>query len=106
MSFEFKGATITARELTIAEDDQINRLFAVVAKIEPGATASGAQAFCEFQIAAEIEGDFFIPRVTHQDEQETIAEAWRAWRKAPRRLLTLWERELLLADNPNPNPST
>lgn len=98
--FEYQGATISARELSIEEDDQIVRL---TSKLPDGAIVNSGTPFMEFMVGAVIEkGNSPVPIISADSTPEEVAEAYAAWRKLPRRFLKLWKQEVANADSPDP----
>lgn len=103
MTFEWKGATITAREFTIADDDAMLRF---AGKLPEGAIVNSATPFVEFQLGAVIEGgDSPVPRITLDSTLTEITAAYNAWQALPRRFLALWRQEVQNADAPDPKAS-
>jgi hypothetical protein len=102
MSFEWKGATISCREFTIADDDQIARL---QTKIPEGAIVNSGTPFMEFVVGAEVVGDRFISVVTPNSTPAEIATAYAEWQALPRRFLKLWKQEVENADALDPKAS-
>lgn len=100
--FEYNGCKITARELTIADDDAIVVFYDPVAATHPQASVLSVNRFGEFMLAAVIDGEPPIPMVTPQSAPQDIGAAFEAWQKLPRRFAQQWRIELGSADNPAP----
>lgn len=99
MSFEYGGAVITARELSIEDDDNIARL---INKLPDGAIVNSGTPFMEFMVGAEIKGDSPVSRIDADSTPEEVAAAYAAWRKLPRSFLKRWKQEVANADTLNP----
>lgn len=102
MSFTFQGATISARELTIGDDDDIQRL---ISQLPPGAIINSGTPFLEFMVGAVIEGDSPLPMVTPTSKASEIADAYEAWKRLPRSFMRLWRQEVENVDTPAPKAS-
>lgn len=101
MPFEHGGATIRARELTIADDDRIGDLMARLDE------HSGSQVtryrFAEFMLAADIDGEPPLPLVDEHSTDAAIAGSFTAWGKLPRKFGQRWQQELNTEDaDPKP----
>lgn len=94
MPFKFKGATITARALSISDDDAATEIGMMARPTPDSPLQVRHMTFSEFQVAAEITGDWPIPRVSAQDSAETVQAAYAAWRALPRTFPQQWVREL------------
>lgn len=100
MSFEWNGATIRAREFSIADDDAVQRFSG---KLPDGAIVNSGTPFIEFMVGGVVEGgDSPVPRVSPSSTPAEIAAAYDAWKALPRRFLKLWRQEAEDADNPLP----
>lgn len=102
MSFEWENATISARVMSIGDDDEVARF---TSKLPPRAIVNSGTPFMEFMVSAEIEGESPIPMVTSDSKPDAIAAAYEAWKALPRSFLTLWRQEVMNADNPAPKES-
>lgn len=100
--FEYNGAKITARELTIADDDALVGFYEPVAVNHPQASVLSVNRFAEFMQAAQIEGEPPIPMVTARSEAEVIGAAYEAWLKLPRWFAVSWRGELNDAESAAP----
>lgn len=100
MSFEFKGATISARELTIEDEDRITALMLMLPSDESSATVR--YRFAEFMVGAQIEGAFDLPIITIATPKPDILAAFQQWRKLPRRIVREWQAEVVAAETPGP----
>lgn len=96
MSFTYNTSTITARELTINEDDAVLRLRGMP---PTDAIVSSWNSFCEFQVAAEVVGDWPAAHVTYISTPEQIAASYQVWIKLPLRFKKTWDREYGAANN-------
>lgn len=92
--FEYNGASITARELTIADDDAITAFFQPIAATFPQASTLSVVRFGEFMLAAQIEGEPPLSMVKPTDEPALVSAAYAAWLKLPRRFALLWRGEV------------
>ena len=99
MSFAWNGSTISCREFTIADDDNLLRF---TGKLPEDAIVNSGTPFIEFQTGAVIEGDRPVPLVTPNSTPAEIAAAYEAWTALPRRFLKLWKQEVENADAPDP----
>lgn len=99
MSFKWGEAEISARELSIEDDDQIARM---VGKLPSGAIVNSGTPFMEFMVGAQVTGEFPVPTISADSPLEEVADAYAAWRKLPRRFLKLWKQEVENADSPDP----
>lgn len=94
--FTFKGATISARELTIGDEEDSYAL--LEAAFPEGKRVVRVHTFILFLLAADIEGDFPVPMLGANAKPEAYAEAYAEWRKLPRSFPALWEKELAAAE--------
>lgn len=99
MPFEFGGATISARELSIEDDDQIAR---ITNKLPDGAIVKSGTPFMEFMVGAQVTGEFPVPFISADSTEDAIAVAYAAWRKLPRSFQNRWKQEVARADSPDP----
>lgn len=102
MSFTFNGATISARALTIADDDAIIQFWQPVGAAYPNATTRSVNRFGEFMLGASIEGEPPLPMVAPDSPADSIAASYAAWQKLPRSFAQRWDRELDAAENAAP----
>lgn len=99
MPFKFRGATISARPLSIADDDEVN-LIAAAFTDGDGRIFVKHVRFAEFQVAGGFTGEpgqpavSPIPHVTSKDDPAKIRESYEAWRALPRRFADEWRKEL------------
>lgn len=100
--FEYNGCKISARELTIADDDAITGFFDPISSSHPTASVLSVIRFGEFMLGAVIDGDPPLPMVTPQTPASEIGEAYRAWLALPRRFAVNWRKEVNSEDNPAP----
>lgn len=99
MPFTFRGAAISARALSIADDDAATEL-GMMARPTPDSPLQVRHlTFGEFMVAAEIDGDWSLPRVTAQSSAADVQAAYAAWRKLPRTFPQQWVRELNEAES-------
>lgn len=103
MPFKFCDATISARPLTIADDDDVSVIAAALSD-KPGSLFVKHVRFAEFMVAAEFIGKDGqpgispIPHVTENDDAQAIRAAYEAWRTLPRRFADEWRNELERAE--------
>lgn len=97
-SFTWKGATIRVKDLTIGEEEEVSKLFLRLPEEEHEGKTATAWTFCQFQIAAEIDGEGPLPRVTDASSQREIMEALAAWRALPARLQSKWRQAFTEAE--------
>lgn len=101
-SFKWGEATISAKELTIGDEEDIGVLMLRLG--EDTKTVSSRYGFAEFMFAAEIEGgEPPLPMVTPEDSDADIQAAFTKWRNLPRRFVRQW-RETLQAVETSPKP--
>lgn len=94
MPFTFRGATIAARLLTIADDDDATQIGMMARPTPESPLQVRHMTFSEFQVAAQIEGEWPIPRVTADDDVAAVKAAYEAWRALPRTFPRQWVNEL------------
>ncbi len=99
MPFTYKGATITARPLSIADDDAATEIGMMARPTPDSPLQVRHMTFSEFQIAAEIKGDWPIPHVTASDDVAAVRVAYEAWRTLPRSFPQQWVKELNEAES-------
>lgn len=100
MSFEYKGATITARELVIADEERIATLLNNLTGSIAGWTTT-QYGWAEFVISADVSGDPPLPMVEASDAVKALQDSYEAWRSLPRRFLRAWREEQAKAEAPN-----
>lgn len=100
MSFEWKGATITARELVIADEERIAALLRALTG-GTGEWTTTQYGWAEFIIGADVSGDAPLRMVEATDAVKVLQESYEAWRNLPRRFLRAWREEQANAEAPN-----
>lgn len=98
MSFKYNGATITARPLSIGDDEAATQIAMLVRPTPESPLLVRHVSFGEFQVAAEIDGEWPIPHISERDSLDTVQAAYAAWRKLPRTFPQQWIRELDAAE--------
>jgi hypothetical protein len=98
MAFEWNGATISAKAMTIGDEEKLGTL---VGKLT--GTPSGRYRFAEFQAAALIDGDSPVRLLREDDPAELCQAAYEEWRKLPRKFLALWTETLNGVENATKN---
>lgn len=88
---EYKGAKITARALTIEDDNTIQLL---AYRLEDSTSMLAAQKWSEFLVAAVVDGDYPIPYVSLEATAEEARHSYAAWKNLPRSFLQHWRAEL------------
>lgn len=99
MSFQWAKSTVSARALTIGDDEDVSNLASLVRSDPNGYILVKHVRFAEFEIGAVIEGEWPIPRVTPENSGEEVQQAYAAWRALPRAFAGLWQKELASAEN-------
>lgn len=98
--FQYNGATITARELTIADDDAIGSvILSAIAEAYPQARMGTVTGFGTFVFGAVIDGEPPFPMVTANSTPTDIVAAYAAWLKLPRSFARNWREALDEAEN-------
>lgn len=95
MSFTFKGATFSARSLTIADDNEIDLL---CFRLGDDTNMYNAQKWAEFVVAAQVEGENPVPYVTSGSTPEEARYSFKAWVSLPRSFMQSWRAELRSAE--------
>lgn len=90
MPFQFNGATISARELTIKEDAD---LVIIARQLDPDVKIMHLW-FAEYELSAEVSGKEPISRIGVTSSTDAIRSAYAEWEKLPRRFRTQWRVEL------------
>lgn len=103
MPFQFNGSTISARVLTIGDDEEIGNLAALALGDGSGTILIKYYRFAEFMYGADITGDWPIPRVTSDSKFEDVSASYEAWRNLPRAFGARWREEIARADNAGKN---
>lgn len=101
MSFKWGSTTISAKALTIGDEEAISNIAALVGADKNGYYLIKHGRFAEFEVGAQIDGEWPIPRVSETDTHEAVAAAYEAWRNLSRRFGKLWQDELNRVDAPN-----
>ncbi len=111
MPFNFNKCTITARPLTIADDDAATEI-GMMARPSPDSPLQVRHmTFAEFQVAAEVTDDkgtpvaFTVPHVTASDDVAAVKAAYEAWRSLPRTFPRQWLNELNAVESAAKNGS-
>lgn len=94
MSFTYDGSTISARPLTIADDDAATEIGMMARPTPDSPLQVRHMTFGEFMVAAQIDGDWPIPHVNEKDDVGKVQAAYAAWRQLPRSFPRQWIREL------------
>lgn len=103
MGFQWGKATISAKELTIGDEEVISNIAALVSAEKNGFYLIKHGRFAEFQVGAVVDGDWPIPRVTEADTHEKVAAAYDAWRGLSRRFGRLWQAEVAASESNGKN---
>lgn len=86
--FEWKGATISARPLTIADEEDIGLL---MEKLKDAGAAGGRYRFAEFMIGAIVgTGTPPVPMVNVRSDPDAIRASYETWRTLPRAFGQKW----------------
>lgn len=109
-SFQWNGATIGVRDLTIADGVRITRL---MTRANGGAPADSDDprfmtmyTFAEFQIAAAIEGASPVPHVNAETStDEEIEAALTAWESLPLKFGTRWREAYNASQDSDDDPN-
>lgn len=100
MPFTHKGAIISARELSIGDDETISNLAALVKTDLQGFILVKHVRFAEYMIGHEVvSGDEPIPVVAENSPATDVQASYEAWRKLPRTFGTQWKAELERVEN-------
>lgn len=100
MSFTWGKATITARALTIGDEEVMARLQSKL----PGETLMMTlEPFAEFMVAASIEGEPPLPMVTAVSPDSEVQASYVAWGGLPRAFKRQWVKELREVEAPPKN---
>lgn len=92
MSFKFEGTTITARKLSIGDNDDIGDVFM---KLPESRRINRMFRFIEFAFAFEAKGGKFpVPKLTAASSAEDVEAAYQAYRQLPRGFMAQWLEEL------------
>lgn len=103
MPFQFHNATIAARSLTIGEDEDATALALLVRADVSAPLLIKHVRFAEFMYAAEITGEWPLPRVTKDSPSADILACYAAWRGLPRTFAVRWQQELDSAESLSKN---
>lgn len=95
MSFTFKAATISARALTIADDNEIDLL---CFRLGDDTNMYNAQKWAEFVVAAQVDGNNPVPFASSKSTPEEARYSFRAWVSLPRSFMQSWRSELRSAE--------
>lgn len=93
--FEYNGAKISARALTIADDNEIDLL---CFRLGDDTSLYNAQKWAEFLVAAEVDGENPVPYATSKSTPEEARHSFATWSKLPRSFGKRWQAELRDAD--------
>lgn len=92
MAFEFQGATIRAREMTIGDEEDAGD---ICEKLAGGSDYKMRQYwFAQYHVSADVEGDEPFPRIDAGTSAADIKAAYAEWRKLPISFRDLWKAEL------------
>lgn len=90
MGFQYKGATISARTLTIEDGDGIE---ALVMRLYDQTPVNKAQPWAEFMVGSVIEGNPPLPIIDASVTTEEARLSYAAWRKLELGFAQSWARE-------------
>lgn len=93
--FEYKEAKITARPLTIADDNEIDLL---CFRLGDDTSMYNAQKWAEYLVAAEVDGENPVPFASSKSTPEEARLSFAAWSKLPRSFAKQWAREMQVAE--------
>ena len=96
MPFNHNGATISARPLTIGDDNEIDLLSF---RLNDETDLYNAQKWAEFMVGAVVEGDYPLPYVNSKSATEEARHSYAAWQNLPRGFMQKWKAELRKADS-------
>ncbi len=91
MPFEYKGAKITARLLTIGDDNEIDLL---CFRLGDDTSMYNAQKWAEYLVAAEVDGENPVPFASSKSAPDEARHSFAAWSKLPRSFGKQWAREM------------
>jgi hypothetical protein len=91
MSFEYQGATITARPLTIGDEEDCQ---AFLDYFPEGKQTMRVLWFLQFVLAADIQGEFPVPIPSASAPAQEFLDAYARYRKLPRTFPEQWTKEL------------
>lgn len=91
MPFEIDGITVSARKLSIGDNDDIGDL---LMKLPEAQRNTRMYRFLEFAIAHVTEGGAIIPPLDGYSSAADIEAAYQAYRELPRTFQTQWQAEL------------
>lgn len=91
MPFEQDGITVSARKLSIGDNDDMGDL---LMKLPEAQRTNRMYRFLEFAVAHTTEGGALIPPLDASSTAEDIEEAYQAYRQLPRSFQTQWQQEL------------
>lgn len=100
-SFQWGEATISARELTIGDEDTLLRM-AQNNRFPEGALVNSADPFMRFMVTAEVDGVPPVPMVSDKDSLEDWQASYAVWLQLPARFKKQWVAISEAADN-SPN---
>ncbi len=95
MSFQYKGATINARPLTIGDDNEIDLL---CFRLGDETSLYNAQKWAEFVVGAEVDGENPVPFASSKSTPDEARASYAAWSKLPRSFVQNWKAELRSAE--------
>lgn len=95
MPFEYKGAKISARPLTIGDDNEIDLL---CFRLNDETDLYNAQKWAEFVVGAVVDGENPVPFVTSKSATEEARHSFAVWEQLPRPVIQKWKAELRKAD--------
>lgn len=91
MSFEINGITVSARRLSIRDNDNIGDL---LMKLPDGQRNNRMFRFLEFAIAHTTEGGSIIPPLHAHSTLAEIEAAYDVYGELPRTFQSQWQEEL------------
>lgn len=92
MAFEYKGASIRAREMTIGDEEDAND---ICEKLTGGSDYKMRQYwFAQYHVSAEVEGADPFARISASSSAADVKAAYAEWRKLPVSFRDLWKAEL------------
>jgi hypothetical protein len=98
--FEYEGAKISARTLTIGDDETIAVL---QGRLTIGTRLYSAVQYFEFVLGAQIDGDSPVPLVTEASSEAEVMAGLEAWKALPRRFLNQWRAEIARMESAGKN---
>lgn len=88
-SFTWGNSTISVREMTIDDEDNLIRM-TQGDRFPEGSIVNSATPFMQFMVTAEIDGAPPVPMVTAASTIDDWRASYAAWLKLPARFLKQW----------------